>query len=462
MHPAMKETLVADLLQMYNPHVAQLSLMVQQIRAYEKLPLDEQTRLRDLQLHVLLCHAWKFSSFWRQRLVQAGFDPACADSGVFLRLPPLMRTDLQNSREAVRARWPGLNDAQISVNTSSGSTGQPVQVEVASTIYEPIYNATDWVHGMWLQRDGNKKLAILSAGAINEDLRSWGGLHELAGMQGVCARRNLGARPMSAHLDWLCEEKPDYLKCSPFVAAELAQSALDTKVQLPIWHILSQFERVTPRQRALCQQAFGARIIDRYSCEEVGWMAMQCPKHDHLHVMNASVYIEIVDEQGAACPPGKMGRVLVTSLHSYAMPIIRYDIGDLAEWGEPCDCGLTSPVIARLWGRRRHLARLPSGGEFAMPHLGDDLGKIEPIREFRIRQYLGAEIEIQISATRALSESEIAEAKNVFTLNGLPGLPVFVTEVPSIDWTPGRKREEFVRLDEPWPGPSGSKGSGSI
>jgi phenylacetate-CoA ligase len=55
----------------------------------------------------------------------------------------------------------------------------------------------------------------------------------------------------------------------------------------------------------------------------VGWIAFQCPRHDHHHALTASTHVEIVDDDNRAVAPGQEGRVLVTSMHSHAMPIIR-------------------------------------------------------------------------------------------------------------------------------------------
>lgn len=443
-------------LRFYAPHAAQMLLMTQQIRAHERLPADAQQALQSTQLHQLLCHAHKNSVFWRQRLEHAGFVPdgPHTDSGAVLRrLPILTRGDLQQHFEAARARWPGLADDDIAVSTTSGSTGLPVRVEKAASLYAPVYSAIAWIDALWHQRDARQKIAVLGIGTTDGRQASWGQMYEALGLWGETVSRNLAAHPMNTHLAWLVEQEPAYLKCSPHVAAELAQQALDQGVALPLQQIIAQSERVTPRQRALCLQAFGARIIDRYSCEEAGWIALQCPEHDHLHVLSATALVEIVDNQGQPCPTGIPGRVLLTSLHSFAMPLIRYELGDLAEWGPPCSCGITLPVIARLRGRTRQQVQLPSGHTVPMPFLGDELGMIEPIRGFRVRQYLGGELEIQVEAARPLTDAEAQCIHDVFRRSGLGALPLFIREVAHIDWPAGPKREEFIRTEIPWPPP---------
>ena len=436
-------------LRFYGPLAAQVVLMLNQIRSFERLPREQQDALQRQQLHTLLCHAQQYSPYWAQRLKRSGFDPARPDISAFHRLPELYRSDLQTSFEAARARWPGLTDDHVIVATTSGSTGAPVRVEKAAPQYSLIYQAIDLLDAEWHRRDPSKTLAWLGVGLKDAEYPGWGEPFESLGQRGKVLKRCLGGVSTTSHLEWLLSHRPDYLKCSPFVAADLAQLALDRGVSLSFHHILSQSERVTPRQRALCQQAFGAKIVDRYSCEESGWIALQCPQQDQLHVLNPSVLVEIVDDQGQPCPPGEVGKVLITSLHSFAMPIIRYDIGDLAAWGPPCDCGMTLPVIARLWGRTRHRVRLPSGEYMPMAFIGDEIGEIEPVREFRVMQYRDGELLLQIKAARPLSDDDRSRVRRIIDRNGLAGLPLFIREVEQIDWGPGWKREEFVRLDLP-------------
>jgi phenylacetate-CoA ligase len=64
------------------------------------------------------------------------------------------------------------------------------------------------------------------------------------------------------------------------------------------------------------------------------------------------IYAEILDDADRPCAPGEVGRVVVSTLHNYAMPLFRYDLGDLAEVGPPCECGRTLPVLNRIVGRQ--------------------------------------------------------------------------------------------------------------
>jgi phenylacetate-CoA ligase len=129
-------------------------------------------------------------------------------------------------------------------------------------------------------------------------------------------------------------------------------------------------ETLTDEQRQLFHKAWGVKTVDCYTCEESGYIALQCPEHEHYHVQSENVIVEIVDDNGKPCAVGEPGRVLITSLQNFATPLIRYELGDLAEWGEPCDCGRTLPVIKKIHGRKRSRLTLPDGrSEF--PYLGE-------------------------------------------------------------------------------------------
>ena len=102
-------------------------------------------------------------------------------------------------------------------------------------------------------------------------------------------------------------------------------------------------------------------IRSNYSSQEVGPIGFECESHSgHYHVATSNVIVEIVDTSydiGGA----KLGKVLVTHLHSYATPFIRYDLGDLACLRGDCPCGHEGPTIYNLHGRLSSLLRHRDG-----------------------------------------------------------------------------------------------------
>jgi phenylacetate-CoA ligase len=118
------------------------------------------------------------------------------------------------------------------------------------------------------------------------------------------------------------------------------------------------------------------------------------------------VLLEVLDDRGRACAPGETGRVVATPLHNYAMPFIRYELGDIAEVGSPCPCGRGLPVLTRMVGRARDLVRLPTGEKRYAWQSPGKLAEIEPIVRYQVAQVALDELEVRLVATRALTPTE--------------------------------------------------------
>jgi phenylacetate-CoA ligase len=105
-------------------------------------------------------------------------------------------------------------------------------------------------------------------------------------------------------------------------------------------------------QRAVIEKVFGCPVTNRYGCEEVSLIASECEQHNGLHVNADSLYTEV-----PAC-----GKMLVTDLSNRAMPLIRYQIGDVVvPSNRRCKCGRGLPLIERVEGREADYVLTPAG-----------------------------------------------------------------------------------------------------
>ncbi len=109
-------------------------------------------------------------------------------------------------------------------------------------------------------------------------------------------------------------------------------------------------------QRVVIEDVFGVPATNRYGCEEVSLIACQCERHAGLHVAAESVYTEV---DGKATGTGKL---LITDLSNAAMPLIRYEIGDVVTLSDaPCACSRGLPLIDKVEGRDADFVVTPSG-----------------------------------------------------------------------------------------------------
>jgi phenylacetate-CoA ligase len=135
---------------------------------------------------------------------------------------------------------------------------------------------------------------------------------------------------------------------------ELARFAEKESIPVtPQKSILTSAGTLYPFIREQIERVFGCKVFNRYGSREVGDIACECEAHAGLHVFPWGTYVEIVDEEGNAVPAGVEGNIVVTSLINYAMPLVRYAIGDRGVLAPErvCACGRQGQILAKVTGR---------------------------------------------------------------------------------------------------------------
>ena len=361
-------------------------------------------------------------------------------------LPILSRRLAQENFDGLYFKSPEHDPNDYVIQSTSGSTGKPVSVMKFGPLYSAEYDALTLTEWQLNNRDTSKVVTTFRIVETEaEDIPLGAPLSYIGATRGHTSLSIL-KRSITELLDELHRLRPDYLFVNGVVARQLALAQLVSDYEpIKIEQFLTVSDRIDPQLRILINDVFSGRIIDRYSSEEFGYIALQCPVHDHLHVSSPSLIVEIVDDEGKACGVGVPGRVLVTSLHNFAMPLIRYDIGDIAEFGEPCDFGLNWPVISQVNGRMRDSIILPNG-EFRLVTFFDSkmLGT-RKLRDYQIILFDNAIVFLHHVIVdledfeRADIEAELLEA---FKLS----LPVIFRRMQNENWQKVWKRHEWYRV----------------
>ena len=124
--------------------------------------------------------------------------------------------------------------------------------------------------------------------------------------------------------------------------------------------------------------------------------------------------------------------------------MIRYDIGDYAELGEPCSCGRGLPVIKKIMGRVRNMLTLPTGQKYWPSFNHKELTSVAPYRQIQIYQHSLSELELKLVIDEKVSPAQ--ENQMVEMLHKALRYPFAVTftYTDSIPRTKGGKYEEFI------------------
>ncbi len=416
----------------------------------ERWPAALMRRQQMRQLAALLAHAWDHVPFYRPRLEAAGYRPGAEpDEAQWRRMPVLTRRELQANGAALRAAKVPERHGAIGTTRTSGSTGVPV--EVAATHFNALlWEAVTLRDSLWHRRDLGDTLAALRAphhvkpGRAGLVGRMWnvGIASAFANGRSVM---NSSMLPAAEQLDWLMRQNAYYLLCPPSVLRELCAESVRRGANFPrLKAVLTVGETVPPNLRGLVRSAWNLPVQDNYSAMEIGYLALQCPDGDAYHVQAETMLVEVLDEFGAPCPAGQIGRVVVTPLHNFAMPLLRYEIGDHAERGDRCPCGRTLPILARIVGRTRNMLT-HADGRRTWPFMGRISGHASAaIVRFQVAQRRIDRLEVLLVVARPLSRAEEDEIRALVLQACGPDFAVDLSYRDAIPPAAGGKFEDFV------------------
>lgn len=420
-------------------------------------PADRLRAKQLQQLHVLLTHAAKHVPFYRKRLLEAGFDPATpVDETVWQRLATLTRQEVQTRAARLRASFVHPAHGAITEAASGGSTGVPVRVRRTETdalmLHAQAIRQESW-HRDW-PLEPIAALRNVPPGLSGEQVRAMtegdgltlpdqGGPHAALHETGP-AHLFLYNRPAHEQAAFLQRVRPDYVTTLPsnlrLLLHHLREAGIALSGTRAVW---TSSEVVDPPLRELCREVLQCPIVTEYSAHETGFIAIQCPQHEHLHVCSETILVEVLDEANRPCPPGTVGRVVVTPLHAVAMPLIRYELGDRAELGPPCACGRGLPVLRRIVGRTYETIVMKDGTRRFMG-IGYGLAKLTAIREFQLAQIEPGAIEVRLVTSRRLTEDEASQAVAAVAERTGPEVVITLTYRDHIPRTEAGKLRPFV------------------
>jgi phenylacetate-CoA ligase len=334
----------------------------------------------------------------------------------FRALPTLTRRDVQSAGDALHSRALHPRFGGSFATHTSGSTGEPVKL-LATELDRLVWEAITLRDHDWHDRDLRGRLASIranvGAAADADALPDWGMPASELYVTGPAFTLTSNADHAS-QVRWLMQHRPDYLVTYPSNLGGLIDHCRRSGATLPgLREVRTTGETLTDELRARCRQTFGADVVDVYSSQECGYLALQCPASGLYHVMSEAVLLEVLAPDGRPCRAGETGELVATVLHNFASPLIRYRLGDHAEAGPPCPCGRGLPTLRRIHGRSRNLVRLPDGTRH-WPLVGFyEYREIAPVRQYQAIQYGPTDIELRLVTDRPLHAAEESQLRAI-------------------------------------------------
>jgi phenylacetate-CoA ligase len=399
--------------------------------------LDAQAieRLQVDALRALLRHAGAHIPYYREVFARVGFDPRGVTTRADLAQLPLL------TREVVRERAADLVPAargRSHVKETSGTTGAPMRFEYCN-------DSESWRQAVRLRgygwagyRQGQPTL-FYWGGVQSEVLRGFAGVKTVldralrrevyvdAGQRGEAAMEKTARliERMRPHI------VIGYTQALALFARWVDETRRRRWGDVPV---ICGAEAVLPDDRAILTRVFGPRIFETYGSREVMLMSAECSAHEGMHLSEENVLLEVV-RGGTAAPAGEPGEVVVTDLHNYAMPLIRYANGDMATLARPgvCGCGRWLRRLERVDGRvvdtlrDAHGKAIP-GAVFVWIMIGQE----GMVRQYQLVQHATGAATLKIVPGPRWSHERFAPtaARLASRFEGLPLRVVTVPEIP--------------------------------
>jgi phenylacetate-CoA ligase len=423
------------------------------LRCSERWPPEQLAAFQDAELRKLVAHAYANIPFYRRRFDTAGVAPGDVCTAADLaRIPLLTRADAQGSERERASQVPPLPTIR---KTTSGSTGQPLAFgydEGSEWWRQAVrmrgygwagYRQGDRVLHYWSMRPPRRYASRLwrtvdHAWVTGDRLlrhESW-------------ADSNFRSEDRFAQVvDLIRRTRPTAIVCYSQGGADLARYVVATGART--WGtipVLCGAEPLYPGDRRTLQAAFGEAVFETYGSREVMLIATECEAHRGLHVQAENLVVEVVvrDEDGGERPaaPGEAGEVVLTDLHNYGMPFIRYVCGDLAVAadGKPCPCGRALPLIAGVVGRNADTLVDGSGRRVGGSSLMTLFVELAPlVRRYQAIQHRDRSLTLRIVAEASFDGAARAQIER-YVEHYLPGVPVMVETVDEIPLDANGKR----------------------
>ena len=384
---------------------------LQVLRRNAWLPYSELKKIQLKKLRCIIKYAYENVPFYHQRFNMVKVKPSHIKSLEDLRkIPVLTKSEVQMNTSLLISRR--MKKERCRKEETSGTTGIPLTIfseKTASYIMAANKLRHNVENGGRLFRDRYALLLPIRKRSQTTVLGS------LIKRLGILRRRLMCTEDaIEDIIKRLAEFKPDAVDALPSFLLLLAREQENKGMFIRPRLVFSSGELLDARSRKLINTAFETEMFDIYGCTEAGNIAWECSEHAGYHTNMDLVVTEFVkdSEYGVV---GESGEIILTPLWNYAMPLIRYKIGDIGiQSDETCPCGRGLPLMKVLEGRSDDFIILPSGRIIPPYVTSMYFSNIEGIAEYKIIQETRQHFIIQIVPREEYDDALFLQLKGRF------------------------------------------------
>ena len=348
---------------------------------------EKQQIYQEEKLCLLVEHAYKYVPYYQKLFKRLKLKPCDIQTITDLQqLPVITRKILQkNYHELMASNHEEFNSQYRS---TGGTTGMPVK-------YLSDYNtwSLHWAlkYRAWEMspyKIGEKVAIIGGASVVPEKTSMKRLIWNIVNSFEIFSSVSMTHSSIQQFIERIIRKRIKHIRGYASPIFLFAEYCLENKIDLKITSVITTAEVLQPYHKQIIIKAFNPVIIDSYGCADGGGNANTC-KHDNgFHISIESAIWEVCDNSSSPALPNEMGELTLTSLTNYAMPLLRYQPGDVIKNfinTEICLCGRTLPRIERIVGKNTDILKFSNGRMLGGPSF-PQLFRLFPLQQWQLVQ----------------------------------------------------------------------------
>ncbi len=382
---------------------------LRQLKTSQFLDSSEILAQQNQKLSIMVQHAVRTSPFYRQRFVEAGIDPEQVHGIDDLKdLPLLTKEDIRGHLDEILSS--DFKKEDLVPAKTGGSTGVALQIYCDAKGIEmrnaAALRSDEWsgwrmgepLGAVW----GNPPVAVTFKNKMRNALKDR--IIYLDTMK-------IDDEAIDGFVSQWQDLKPGLLFGHAHSIFILAENLLARGIRINPTGIVATSMMLIPSERLVIEEAFGIKVTNRYGCEEVSLISCECEEHQGMHLNADHVIVEFLRPDGTPCSPGEDGRIVVTELINFGMPMLRYEVGDRGMPSDRvCPCGRGLPLMESLSGRVADFLVAEDGFRVAgISIIENSLTRISGLRQMQIIQDKADHLLVNVVAGQGYSASSANE-----------------------------------------------------
>ncbi len=399
---------------------------------------DHLAEIQARRLRAMVAFAAERVPHYRDLFARLGLHPGdITDPADLAALPVLEKDDVRRAPESFRPE--GLDERPVA-QTTGGTTGTPLRYWVTPSAMQYTYATYEVRFRHWAGVALGDRMASINGRKVVpiEQVRPPFWRHNLAFNQLYLSAYHLTDEHLPAYVERLERYRPEvivgYVSSVHLLADHINRHGLAGSIRPRA--VLVSSETLFPWMRADIEAAFGCEVFDGYGLGELAAFITEC-RHHRMHVSPEYGVVESV------ATDGERHRLVATGLFNQAMPLLRYDTGDIVRLAPPeqrCPCGRALPLVEELLGRADDYVVTPDGRSVGPAPLSLAFQGVPGIREAQIRQDEVASVLVSLVVDPTFDADRQQQLDDELRARLGPDLAIHYDQVAAIERTVWGKR----------------------